>query len=537
MARSEHVRDVIVIGAGVSGICQIKHLIDHGFDAVVLEASADLGGTWYNNRYPGCRFDSESFTYGYRFSREVLEEWHWKERFSPQPENLEYLNFVADKFDLRKHMRFNARVDAMVWDEAERLWTVSLKTGETYRARYVVSCIGVLSVPSMPHFEGMEDFEGEAFHTYHWPHEPLDLTGKRVGIIGTGATGVQIIAEIADKVGELFVFQRRANWSKPLNNSPISEAEMAEIRKTYQDIFAMCDKTQGGFAHLPDRRGYDNVTPEERKALWDKLYDTPGFALLIANFPETFLMDAPNQALSDYVAGRIRARVHDQETAEKLIPQDHGFGMRRLPLETDYFEAYNRDNVHLVDLRETPIRRLTKTGLETSDRRYGLDTLIYATGFDAVLGGFKQIDIRGSGGKQLSHEWASETTTYLGIFKSGMPNFLMVAGPQSVSGSTNYPPSIEACAEWITRFLAHVRASGKTKFDARPSAEESWTEEVRQAQERTPFSHVKSWFTGYSSNSDGGSDFRYNAYWAGAPKYRKFLKAAEDEGYAQIEMN
>ena len=346
--------ETIVIGAGVSGIYQIKRLVDLGIDAILLEGDDDLGGTWYRNRYPGARFDSESYTYGYSFSREVLDEWHWKERFSPQPENLRYLNFVADKFGLRAHMRFNAQVERMDWSEPDRTWTLKLVNGETYRARFVITTIGVLSVPTLPRYPGMDEFEGEAFHTFWWPMDEVPLAGKKVGVIGTGATGIQVIAEIADKVGELKVFQRRPNWSTPLNNSPISADEMAEIRSRYDEIFANCAASPNNFEHVPDRRGFWNLTHEERVAFWDELYDKPGFALLAGNFPEIFLDERANREISDYIADRIRGRVDDPELAEKLIPKDHGFGMQRLPLETKYFEAYNRDNVHLVDLSETP---------------------------------------------------------------------------------------------------------------------------------------------------------------------------------------
>ena len=435
--------EVIVIGAGVSGIYQIKRLTDLGIDAIVLEGDEDLGGTWYRNRYPGARFDSESYTYGYSFSQELLDEWHWTERFSSQPENLKYLNYVADKFDLRRHIRFNARVDAMTWDEEARQWQLQLQNGDTYTARFVITGIGVLSVPTPPRIKGMDDFEGDSFHTYWWPKEPVPLEGRRVGVIGTGATGIQVIAEIADKVGELTVFQRRPNWSTPLNNSPISEEEMAEIRSRYDEIFANCAISPGGFEHVPDRRGFWNVPKEERIALWDKLYETPGFALLAANFREIFIDEKANREISDYVANRIRQRVHDPKVAEKLIPKDHGFGMQRLPLETHYFEAYNRDNVHLVDITATPIERITATGIQTSTSHYDLDVIVYATGFDAVTGAFDRMKVRGVDGALLSDKWRDGPSTYLGILTKGFPNMLMVAGPQSASGSTNYPRAIE----------------------------------------------------------------------------------------------
>ena len=327
--------EVIVIGAGVAGIYQIKRLVDLGVHATVLEADPDLGGTWYNNRYPGSRFDSESYSYGYSFSRDVLDEWHWKEHFSSQPENLRYLNFVADKFDLRRHMQFGCRVDAAHYDEPANLWRVRVADGRTLTCRFLVTVLGLLSIPTLPRLPGMDDFRGPSFHTFHWPHEPVALAGKRVGIIGTGATAIQVIGEIADKVGELTVFQRRPNWCAPLNNRPISPAEMAGIRARYDEIFATCARTPGGFVHEPDRRGFQEVPREERLALWDRLYDEQGFGIWLQNFREIFTDEDANEEFSAYVADRIRERVKDPATAEKLIPRDHGFGVQRVPLETE----------------------------------------------------------------------------------------------------------------------------------------------------------------------------------------------------------
>jgi len=393
--------EVIVVGAGVAGIYQIKRLVDLGIDATVLDSAADLGGTWYWNRYPGCRFDSESYTYGYSFSRDLLDEWHWKERFSGQPENLRYLNHVADKFNLRRHMQFNCKVEAMHFDEARDLWRVKVGDGRELTCRFVVLAVGLLSVPTMPRLEGIDSFKGRSFHTYYWPHEPVDMAGKKVAVIGTGATGIQLIGEIADKVGELTVFQRRPNWSAPLNNSPISDEEMADIRARYDEIFAACARTPGGFLHEPDRRGFYDVSREERLRLWDRLYDEPGFGIWLANFREIFMNEAANAELSEYIAERICRRVRDLRVAEKLIPRDHGFGVQRLPLETDYFEAYNRDNVHLVDIGETPLLRVTEKGLRTTERDYEFDIIVYATGFDAITGAYDRIDIRGLGGHRL----------------------------------------------------------------------------------------------------------------------------------------
>jgi len=533
-------RDVVAIGAGVAGIYQIKKLIDNGFNAILLEANEDLGGTWYKNRYPGCRFDSESYSYGYSFSRELVNEWHWKEHFSAQPENLKYLNYVVDKFELRQHMRFNTAVESMLWDESKRVWQLSLNDGAVITTRFVVTCVGVLSAPFFPSIDGIDNFTGQSFHSFDWPKEPLDLSSSRVGIVGTGATGIQIIAEIADKVGDLTVFQRHPNWSTPLNNSPISEQEMAKIRADYDEILATCEKSQGGFVHLPDRRGFDAVTPEERTELWDKLYKTSGFALLLANFPETFLEAEPNKALSNYVADRIRQRVNDPALAEKLIPTDHGFGMKRLPLETNYFEAYNRDNVHLVDISETPISAVTAEGIQTSEQHHNLDVIIYATGFHAITGGLNKIKVQGTSGL-LSDKWQTQTTTYLGLLNHGFPNMLMVAGPQSVSGSTNYPRSIETGVDWVTDLLIHARDKGATRLEAREDAEIEWCETVVKAQERMPFSKIRSWFTGYAPNINGAAQTndqggRYNAYWGGAPKYRSYLEEVRKDQYATLDM-
>ncbi len=530
--------DTVVLGAGVAGIYQIKRLVDLGLRAVVLEADDDLGGTWYRNRYPGARFDSESYTYGYSWSPEVLERWDWKERFSPQPETLRYLNFVADTHDLRRHMRFGQRVRSMVWDEGARTWTLTTEAGTRYESRFVITGLGALSVPTMPSIPGMDDFGGRSFHTYHWPDE-LDLTGQRVGIIGTGATAIQIIAEIADRVGSLSVFQRRPNWSVPLKNSPISDAEMQEIRDRYDEIFQNCAATPGGFEHVADRRDYDSLTPAERRATWDDLYERPGFALQLANFPATFFEAEANRELSEYVADRIRERVDDPETAEKLIPRDHGFGYQRLPLETNYFEAYNRPNVELIDVGADPIEQITSTGIRTGDGHRELDIIVYATGFHAMTGAFSRIDIVGAGGVTLRDAWADQPDTYLGTLTHGFPNLFMIAGPQSASGSTNYPRALETGVDWITELLEFAIDHDHTRVEVTAEGQAWWAAEVRAVQDFMPFGRTsKSWFTGYNSNVAGHEEgnIRYQAYWGGAPRFRTHLAAAVASDYEQLDL-
>ncbi len=530
--------DVIVIGAGVGGIYQIKRLTELGIDAILLEGDEDLGGTWYRNRYPGCRFDSESYTYGYSFSKELLDEWHWKERFSSQPENLRYLNFVADKFDLRRHMYFDRYVESMIWQEDERVWRLHVKDAGEYHARFVVSSLGPLSAPTMPDIAGMDTFEGESFHTYWWPKEPVQLAGKRVGIIGTGATGIQIIGEIADKVGELTVFQRRPNWSSPLNNSPICEEEMARIRARYDEIFANCAATASGFEHQPDLRGFWDVPKEARRAFWDELYQTPGFAILAGNFAEVYIDEAANQELSDYIAERIRGRVHDPETAEKLIPKDHGFGMQRLPLETSYFEAYNRDNVHLVDISATPIERITSAGINTTQAHYDLDLIIYATGFDAITGAYDRLDIRGVGSEQLKDKWQDGPITYFGSMTHGYPNLLMIAGPQSASGSSNFPRAIEVNVDGATDILQHALANICTRLEAEQEAEQYWVGEVQRSYEKLLLRKGKGWFVGYNSNVAGhdGVKNRFPAYQGGGARFAKVYREAMSDNYRGIDI-
>ncbi|MCB1747259.1 MAG: NAD(P)/FAD-dependent oxidoreductase [Gammaproteobacteria bacterium] len=526
--------EVIVIGAGVSGIYQIKRLVDLGINATVLDANDGPGGTWWSNRYPGARFDSESYTYGYSFSKELLEEWHWKERFSPQPETLRYLNYVVDKLDLRDHMQFGCKVAAMQFDEEADLWRITLTDGREMSSRIVVTALGPLSTPTLPRIPGIDDFQGIAFHPANWPHEPLDLSGKRVGIIGTGATAIQIIPVIAEQAGHLTVFQRRANWAAPLNNGPISDEEMASIRARYDEIFAACAQSPAAFEHVPDPRSFYDLTAEQRRAFWDELYEQPGFSIWLANFPEIFTEEAANAELSDYIADRIRQRVKDPAVAELLIPKDHGFGVQRLPLETHYFEAYNRDNVELVNAKATPIERITPTGLRTTDREFEFDVLIYATGFDAFTGAYDRIDIRGIGGKKLRDKWARGPVTYLGMLVHGFPNMAMLGGPQVAAA--NFPRGSETAVDWLTPMFQRLWQQGQTRFDVTAEAEQAWFDAVRQSYDGLLINKAQSWITGYNSNLDGHEygHTRYNIFATGGVEYTKHLKAAAD-GYPGID--
>jgi cation diffusion facilitator CzcD-associated flavoprotein CzcO len=521
----------IVIGAGVAGIYQIKRLADLGVRATVLDGNPDLGGTWYNNRYPGARFDSESYTYSYSFSKELLDEWHWTEKFSPQTETLQYLNFVTDKFQLRQYMQFNCWVEAMVFDKDANFWTVKLADGRQLTTRFIVTGVGVLSTPTLPKLEGLESFKGVSFHAANWPHEPLDLTGKRVAVVGTGATAIQLIPEVAKVAKKLTVFQRRANWAAPLNNGPISEADMEEIRQRYDEIFEVCARSPGGFEHEPDRRGFYEVSPEQRKELWDRLYDEPGFGIWLQNFMEIFVDEKANAEFSGYIADRIRARVDDPALAEILIPKDHGFGIQRVPLETGYYETYNRDNVELVDAAATPIVRVTPTGIETTDESRDFDVIVYATGFDAFTGAFDQIDIQGVDGARLRDKWAEGPVTFLGATVGGFPNFLMLVGPQTAA--SNFPRGAELSVDWVTPLLEYMWSHGYQRFDVDEAAEAQWCQHVKDLYQGMLLRKARSWFTGYNSNLEGHEygNMRYNIYNGGGPKYASMLSDMADKDY------
>ena len=523
--------EVVIIGAGVGGIYQIKRLVDMGVNATVLEAWDDLGGTWYQNRYPGARFDSESVTYGYSFSKEVLDEWHWTEQFSPQPETLKYLNYVVEKFDLRKHMQFGCRVKSMIFDDTTDNWTLTLEDGRTIVTHFVITAVGVLSIPTLPKIEGVEDFKGTSFHPFHWPHDPLDLTNKKVAVIGTGATAIQFIPEIAKEAGELKVFQRRPNWAAPLNNGPITEEEMAEVRARYDEIFEVCARTPGGFEHEPDRRKFYDVSREDRIKLWDDLYDRPGFSIWLSNFVEIFTDEDANAEFSEYIANRIRQRVKDPDLAEKLIPKDHGFGIQRVPLESGYFEAYNRDNVELIDAAETPIVRITESGIETTAQHFDFDVIIYSTGFDSFTGAFDQIDIRGANGHTLRDKWRDGPITLMGLLVHDMPNMAMVIGPQSAA--TNFPRGAEQAVDWITSLLEYMWKQGYSRFDASPDAEDAWFEHVKDMYKGLLLRKAKSWITGYNSNLEGHEygKTHYNIYNGGGPKYAQTLQHEIDNDY------
>ncbi len=529
--------DAVIIGSGIAGLYQLHRLRQLGLSVRVFETGSGVGGTWYWNRYPGARFDSESYTYGYSFSEDLLQEWNWTEHFSPQAETLRYLNHVADRFDLRRDIQFSSRVVSAVWDEPERRWRVTLESGDTVRTRFLITAVGPLSAYQMPRIPGVDSFKGESFHTYKWPHEPVSFEGKRVAVIGTGATGVQVIQTIAPLCKHLTVFQRTPNWCTPLHNRAITEEEQAKIKAGYPAMFELLRQTPGCYIHNADPRGTFEVTQDEREAFWEKLYAEPGFAIWMANFRDMLTDPKANALFSEFVARKIRQRVKDPIVAERLIPKCHGFGTRRVPQETGYYEVFNLPHVTLVDTRETPIERVTEAGIRTTDGDHDFDMIIYATGFDAVTGAFDRIEFHGVGGVTLKEHWADGPKTYLGLMSAGFPNMLTIVGPHNASTRCNIPRCIEQNVEWVSGLMGDAQARGVTRVEATAEAEADWSKHVEELAEGMLYTLVDSWMTGVNSNVEGKNVRRILQYQGGAPQYRAKCDEVAARGYAGMALS
>ena len=516
--------DAIIIGAGVTGLYQLYRLRQLGLSVRLYDDGSGVGGTWYWNRYPGARFDSESYTYGYSFSEELLQEWDWKEHFSGQPENERYLNYVADKFDLRRDIQLNARVSSAVYDERENRWEIQFENGHRARARFLIGAVGILSAHYLPDIAGIESFKGDSYHTGRWPKEPVDLTGKRVAVIGTGATAVQLITEIAKEVGQLTVFQRTPNYCAPLRNSLIDPETQAKIKASYHEIFKKCNESTAAFMYDFDPRSVFDVSPEERVARFEELWAQPGFAKWLNNFRDIMTNREANEIFAEFVRNKIRARVKDPVVAEKLAPKDHPFGSKRIPLESGYYEQFNRDNVKLVDLKETPIERFTAKGIKTSDREYEFDIIIFATGFDAVTGALTRMDIRGEGGQSFKEKWANGPRTYLGVQTAGFPNFFIATN----TAFCNFPRCAEMIVEWISDCIGYMREKEFARIAASPEAEEAWVEHANSLVAGSIIAESNSWFVGANIP---GKKRAFLLYANTAPNYRKKCEEVAAKGY------
>lgn len=533
--------DAVVIGAGVTGIYQTYLLDQNGMSVLGIDSAEDVGGTWYWNRYPGCRLDTESYAYGYFALKGILPEWTWSETFAAQPEMLRYVNAAADKMDIRRLYRFKTKVISAIYSDENAVWDITLDDGSTVSCRYFISATGPLSASNMPDYKGLDVFQGEAFHSSRWPRDAegrpkaIDFTGKRVGVIGTGATGVQIIPIVAETADELLVFQRTPNWCTPLGNSPLSKDEMELIRTRFPTILEYVKTTPTAFPYHRDNRKASEVSAGERTEFFEDLYDRPGYGIWLSGFRDLLLSKESNKFLADFVASKIRQRVHDPRVAEKLIPVDHPFGAKRVPMETNYYEAYNKDNVHLVDIRQNPIDEFVASGAKIGDDIHDLDVIIFATGFDGVTGSLDRIDIRGQGGQRLIDAWADGPSTYLGLQARGFPNFFALVGPHNGSAFCNVGVCGALQAEWVTRMLCYMKARGLTFSQPEQAAEDQWTNAVYADFARTLMADTNAWWIKVTHKPDGTIVRRTLVYVGGGPEYRKRCEEVAYNGYQGFE--
>jgi cation diffusion facilitator CzcD-associated flavoprotein CzcO len=524
------VLDVLVVGAGITGIYQLYRAREAGFSVQLLEAGSGVGGTWFWNRYPGARFDSESYTYGYLFSKELFEDWEWQEHFAGQPEIERYLNHVVDRFDLRRHMRFGTKVTAAVFDERSGRWSV-FSGGAEIRARFLVAATGVLSLPYFPDVPGRERFRGESYHTGLWPPTPVDFAGKHVAVIGTGSSGVQIIPAIADEVASLTVYQRSANWCTPLNNAPITPAEQARLRADFESLRETLNTSLHGFHHLPhDRATYDD-SAEERRAFFEKMWSSPGFTKLTSHYTDMLFNHAANAEWCAFIAEKIRGIVKDPETAAKLIPTDHRFGEKRPPFVIGYYETYNKSHVSLVDLKQTPIVRMTPTGIETSAGVRALDIVIWATGFDFGTGALARMGIRGRDGRALVDHWADGPKTFLGVQSAGFPNLFFPGGPHAAAG--NNPRYNGDQVDFVTDTLVYLRAKGHDIIEPEPAAEERWTRMVDRGAAKSSFGESSYYF----GSNIPGKPRKYLLNSGGRPKLFSVIADVVEHDYAGFRLS
>jgi cation diffusion facilitator CzcD-associated flavoprotein CzcO len=518
--------DVLVVGAGITGLYQLYSAREAGFSVRLVEAGGGVGGTWYWNRYPGARFDSESYTYAYLFSRELFDEWEWQEHFAGQPEIERYLNHVVDRFDLRSLITFDAPVTAAAWDDPTGTWTVTVADDERLRARFLVAATGVLSVPYVPEIPGRVAFAGEQHHTGRWPTTPVDLAGKRVAVVGTGSSGVQLIPAIVDEVASLTVYQRTPNWCTPLNNSPITPEEQAQLRADFEQLRETLNTSMHGFHHVAHDRATRDDTPEEQRAFYERMWHSPGFSKLISHYTDMMSDEEANAAWCAFVAERVRAAVDDPAVADRLIPTDHRFGEKRPPFVHGYFEAYNDPKVSLVDLGETPILRLTADGIETVDGVRPVDVIVWATGFDFGTGALSRMGIRGRDGLALVEAWADGPKTFLGLQTSGFPNLFFPGGPHAAA--SNNPRYNGDQVDFVTEVLVHLRDRGEDVIEVTPDAEQRWTEMVDSGAGLSSFGEVSYYF----GTNIPGKPKKYLLNSGGRPKLFKEIARVRDTDYA-----
>ncbi|HUB46065.1 MAG TPA: NAD(P)/FAD-dependent oxidoreductase [Acetobacteraceae bacterium] len=520
--------DAVVVGAGFSGLYMLHKLRELGLSARVIEAADGVGGTWFWNRYPGARCDSESYYYCFTFSKEILLEWDWTCRYPEQPEVLRYLNFVADKLDLWRDIQFSTRVTGAVYNEHLGKWVIGTDRGDRLTATWFITAVGCLSTAQTPDFKGRESFRGKSYHTGQWPHEGVDFTGKRVGIIGTGSTGIQAIPAIARQAAHLTVFQRTPNYTVPARDMPMPAAFKRDVKARYDEIVQKTRTSVFGMPlDFPERSALD-VVPEERERIYTELWDRGGFCFMLSSFHDLITNQEANDTAADYVRRKIREIVTDPETARKLSPYNHPIGTKRPPIDTDYYETFNRGNVTLVDLREDPIEEITPDGIRTAKQHYKLDAIVYATGFDAMTGTLFGLNIRGRGGRLLQEKWSDGPHTYLGIATADFPNLFMITGPGSPSVLSNMPVSIEQHVEWIADCLAYMQSHGLDQIEPLREAEAAWDAHVAETAAATLFPQADSWYMGANIP---GKPRVFFPYAGGVGPYRERCAEIAANGY------
>jgi cyclohexanone monooxygenase len=525
--------DVVVVGAGFAGMYMLHRLRGLAMTARVYERGSGVGGTWYWNRYPGARCDVESMQYSYSFSDQLQNEWDWSERYAPQPEILKYANHVADRFNLRPDIQFDTSVIGAEFDEGASIWSVTTSDGKTVTAKFVVLATGCLSNAKMPEIEGLDRFEGKVYHTGHWPHEAVDFTGLRVGVIGTGSSAIQSVPVIAEQARQLTVFQRTANFSIPARNALLSEAERQAFRANYPEIrrFAREQARNGIYTELPDRGALDDGDTA-RRAKYEARWQRGGLTFMSV-YNNLALDKAANDTAADFVREKIAEIVKDPETAKKLQPNNHPIGSKRICIDTDYFATFNRANVTLVDIKSDPIEEILPNAVRTAGRDYEVDALVLATGFDAMTGSVAKIELRGRGGQTLNQKWAAGPRTFLGLMSAGFPNLFIVTGPGSPSVLSNMMVSIEQHVDWIADGMAYMRDHGLDTMEAKPDAEDKWVDHVNEVAYTTLYPQANSWYMG--ANVPGKPRI-FMPYIGGVGLYRQICNDVAAKGYEGFAM-
>ena len=522
--------DVLVVGGGFGGMYAVYRFREMGLSLQAFEAGGDVGGVWYWNRYPGARVDLPSIDYSYSFSPEIEQEWTWSEQFAAQPELLRYIDFVARKLSLRPHFQFNTRVNRASWDEARALWVLRTDRGETWEAPYCVMATGPLSVPKEPDIPGVKRFKGRLLHAAKWPHEPVSYEGQRVGVIGTGSTGIQIVQEIGPKAGHLFVFQRTPSFTMPMRNVDLDAEYVAEVKRHYAGIREAARNSAVGGTRPQSTRAFFSVTRAQRQALLEDAWKQGGLAML-GTFSDLMLNEEANEQVAEFVRNRIPEVVKDPATAEKLKPKGYPIFARRPCLDSSYYETYNLPNVHLMDCLTDPIVEITEKGVRTESGEVELDMLILATGYDGLTGALTAFDVVGRDGRKVNDKWKDGARSYLGLMMEGFPNLFMTTGPNGPAALANIIRISEHDVDWIAGAITHMHKNGLTTIEPTPKAEEDWMGVVRNLAKRSLINKAKTWWVGANVKDKPQG---LTLFTGGFHAYRQYTTAAAQDGYASF---